>query len=152
MDELNVKHQLCIFHLFKMLGTKIYKLLKSKKVSKREKIEICLYFTDIKEIFRTYDEKDAIKKLEEILIKYRKLPYAIRQIIDKKIMPDFERLTQFMKDPNIQRTSNTVENYYRQTDPEQIKTRYKTNTGIINYLNLKMKNWTAKHGKKINTQ
>lgn len=152
MDELNVKHQLCIFHLFKMLGNKIYKLLKSKKMSDREKIEICLYFTDIKEIFRTYDEKDAIKKLEEILIKYRKLPYAIQKMIDKKIIPDFERLTQFMKDPNIQRTSNTVENYYRQTDPEQIKKRYKTKIGIINYLNLKMKKWTQKHGKKINTQ
>lgn len=152
MDELKVKHQLCIFHLFKMLGKKIYKILKSKKISNKEKIEICLYFTDIKEIFRTYDEKDALNKLEDLLSKYRKLPYSIRQMIDKKIIPDFERLTQFMKDPKIQRTSNTVENYYRQTDPEQIKTRYKTKQGILTYLDLKMKNWTKKHGKKTNTQ
>jgi len=152
MDELKVKHQLCIFHLFKMLGNKIYKLLKSKKVSKQEKIEICLYFTYIKEIFRTYNEQDAIKKLEDLLTKYRDMPNVVRQIIDKKIIPDYQRLTQFMRDPNIHRTSNTVENYYRQTDPNQIKKIYKTKTGILTYLNLKMKKWTQKHGKKTNTQ
>lgn len=46
------------------------------------------------------------------------------------------------------RTSNTVENYYRQTEPEQIKTRYKTKNGILTYLELKMKKWTKKTRKK----
>ena len=72
-------------------------------------------------------------------------------MIDKKIIPDFEILTHFMKYPNIQRTFNTVENFYRQRDPEQIKTRYKTKQGILTYLNLKMRKCTKKHGKKINT-
>ncbi|MDO9044391.1 MAG: transposase, partial [Methanobacteriaceae archaeon] len=48
----------------------------------------------------------------------------------------------------IPRTSNTVENYYRQTEPEQIKKKYKTITGILTYLHHKMKNWTQKHIKK----
>lgn len=147
MDELKVKHQLCIFHLFKMIGNKLYKTLKSKKTPKRSKINICLYFTYIKETFRTYNEKTAEKRLKNLLDKFKNIPYVLRQFIENKIIPDFQRLTHFMRDPMIQRTSNSVENYYRQTDPEQIKTRYKTNNGILSYLNQKMKKWTQKHGK-----
>jgi len=37
MDELQVKHQLCIFHFYKMIGDKLYTILRSKKGSKEEK-------------------------------------------------------------------------------------------------------------------
>jgi hypothetical protein len=57
-----------------------------------------------------------------------------------------------MKDHKIPRTTNQVENYYRQTEPEQIKTKYKTNKEILSYLHRKMKKWTQKHGKNFNTQ
>ena len=53
MDDLKVKHQLCMFHLFKMIGKDVYDVLKSKKSSYRDKIKLSLYFTEIKEIFRT---------------------------------------------------------------------------------------------------
>jgi transposase-like protein len=151
MDELGVKHQLCIFHLFKMIGSTVYKLLKSKKVLKREKISLCLYFTDIKNIFRTYDYKIALIRLEILLDKFNNIPTVLKRYISKKVIFDFQRLTHFMRDPLIKRTSNQVENYYRQTEPEQIKTIYKTNKGILSYLYLKMNKWTKKHGKKINT-
>ena len=65
-----------------------------------------------------------------------------------EIIPDYKRLTTFMKNNKIPRTSNTVENYYRQTEPEQIKKKYKTKKGILTYLHYKMKNWTKKHIKK----
>jgi transposase-like protein len=32
MDDLKVRHQLCIFHLFKMIGKDVYDVLKSKKL------------------------------------------------------------------------------------------------------------------------
>ncbi|MEG3224750.1 MAG: hypothetical protein BME94_04255 [Methanobacteriales archaeon Met13] len=152
MDKLGVKHQLCIFHLFKMIGNNVHKILKSKKVTRDEKIRLCLYFTDIKNIFRTYNEKTAIKRLEALLEKFNDIPQVLQRYLTKKIIPDLQRLTHFMKNPLIQRTSNKVENYYRQTDPNQIKKIYKTITGILSYLNQKMKKWTQKHGKNINTQ
>jgi transposase-like protein len=40
MDELKVKHQLCIFHFYKMIGDKLYKILRSKKTSEDEKNKI----------------------------------------------------------------------------------------------------------------
>ncbi|MBW4256416.1 transposase [Methanobacterium sp. YSL] len=152
MDKISVKHQLCIFHLFKMIGNSVHKILKSKNVSKREKITLCLYFTDIKNIFRTYNEETSINRLETLLDKFKDIPKVLQRYLTKKILPDFQRLTHFMRSPFIQRTSNKVENYYRQTDPNQIKKIYKTIKGILSYLNQKMKKWTAKHGKNINTQ
>ena len=61
-----------------MLGNRVYKLLKSNMISDREKIEICLYFTDIKEIFRTFNENEALNNFKDLLIEYKELPYAIR--------------------------------------------------------------------------
>jgi transposase-like protein len=152
MDKLGIKHQLCIFHLFQMIGRAVYKKLKSKKVLRQGKISLCLYFTEIKEIFRTYDEQTAINRLEKLLEKFSDIPRVLQRFITKKIIPDFTRLTHYMRDPLIARTSNSVENYYRQTEPEQIKTKYKTNKGILSYLTHKMKKWTQKHGKIPNTQ
>ena len=53
MDELKVKHQLCIFHFYKMIGDKLYTLLRSKKISEDEKIRLKLYYKEIREIFDT---------------------------------------------------------------------------------------------------
>jgi hypothetical protein len=44
MDELTVKQQLCIFHFYKIIGDKLYTLLKSKKESENEKIRLKLYY------------------------------------------------------------------------------------------------------------
>ena len=145
MDHIGVKHQLCIFHLFKMMGDKIYKKLRSKKLTNREKINLCLYFTDIKNIFRTYNLKTSNQRLKELLNDFNRIPRVLKRFIKHKIMPDYKRLTTFMENTKIPRTSNTVENYYRQTEPEQIKKKYKTITGILTYLHYKMKNWTQKH-------
>jgi transposase-like protein len=148
MDYIGVKHQLCVFHLFKMIGDKLYKKLRSKKVTEREKISLCLYFTDIKNIFRTYNSKTSKKRLNKLLEDFNIIPRLLQRFIKQKIIPDYKRLTTFMKNNKIPRTSNTVENYYRQTEPEQIKKKYKTKKGILTYLHYKMKNWTQKHIKK----
>jgi len=151
MDYIGVKHQLCIFHLFKMIGDKVYKKLHSKKLRNREKISLCLYFTDIKNIFRTQNPKTSYEKLNKLLKDFDKIPRLLRRFIKLKIIPDYKRLTTFMKNNKIPRTSNTVENYYRQTEPEQIKKKYKTKKGILTYLHYKMKNWTKNHIKNNNT-
>ena len=148
MDNIGVKHQLCIFHLFKMMGDKVYKKLRSKKLTEREKISLCLYFTDIKNIFRTYDLKTSNQRLNKLLNDFDRIPRVLQRFIKQKILPDYKRLTNYMEHHKIPRTSNTVENYYRQTEPEQIKKKYKTITGILTYLHYKMKNWTQKHIKK----
>jgi transposase-like protein len=146
-DCFRVIHQQCIFHLYKMIGTLVYPLLRNKTIHKQDKIRLILYFTEIKNIFRTFNEKTAIKRLETVLEKFDDIPKVLQRFITKKIIPDFQRLTQFMRYDYISRTSNPDENYYRQTDPEQIKRKYKKPEGFLNYANLKMQYWTKKHGK-----
>ena len=52
INDLGAVHQLCIFHLSKMIGDDVYAVLRSKKASYRDKIKLCLYFTS--PILRTY--------------------------------------------------------------------------------------------------
>ena len=146
IDRLGANHQLCIFHLFKMIGDDLNKIIRYKNLSNMDKINLLLHFTEIKEIFRTYDYNIAIKRLETLLDRFNDVPPVLQRYIRKKILPDFGRLTAFMRDGLISRTSNPVENYYRQTDPEAIKKKYRTVRGILSYLERKMRYWTTRFG------
>ena len=68
-----------------MMGAGVYAVLRSKKASYRDKIKLCIYFTDIKNIFRTYDENVAIERLERLLDEYDDIPRLLRGYIRKKI-------------------------------------------------------------------
>jgi transposase-like protein len=147
MDELNVKHQLCIFHFYKMISDKLYKPLRSKKTSEEEKYKLTKYYKEIRKIFDSTNYKTATKYLEELLKCFDDIPRLLQRFITKNVLPNLNRLTQFMHNPNIARTSNYIENYYRQTLPKAYKKKYKTIKGLINYLQLKMQKWTTKHQK-----
>lgn len=54
-----------------------------------------------------------------------------------------------MDNEKIEKTSNKVENYDRQTNPEIIKKLYKTKNRILTSLDFQMQNWTQKHIKII---
>ncbi|MDR3292379.1 MAG: hypothetical protein LBT10_09580, partial [Methanobrevibacter sp.] len=62
----------------------------------------------------------------------------ILQKIIKKIIPKFERLTQHAKFNLIPRTSNQSEQGYSMTNPKEIKKKYKTVNGMLEYLALNM--------------
>jgi hypothetical protein len=89
LDELGAAHQLCLFHLFKLIGDDVYAVLQSKEVSYREKIKWCLYFTAIKNVFRTDDLQVAQERLERLLDDYDNIPRGLRGYITGKILPDF---------------------------------------------------------------
>jgi hypothetical protein len=63
LDELGAAHQLCLFHLCKMIGDVVYAALQSKRYSYSDKIAFCIYFTAIKNIFRTNDLQVAQERL-----------------------------------------------------------------------------------------
>ena len=148
MDELKIKHQLCIFHLYKLIGKDVYKKLKSKFIGSREEISLCLAFTKIKEVFRTYDINIAINRLQEIISNIEEIPQLLHKSIDK-IVKDFERLTWFMVDEMVSKTTNPIENYYRQTLPDSLKRIFKTPDGMLNYLSVKRGYWEGNIFKKV---
>jgi len=71
-----------------------------------------MYFTDIKNVFRVYDEEISIEMFETLLDDFDVIPSVLQKCIRKKIIPDFDRLIAFMQDGLIARTSNQCENYY----------------------------------------
>ncbi len=148
MDELKINHQLCIFHLFKMIGKEISPKLNSKLVSNSDKIRLCILFTEIKEIFRTFDLNIAIDRLDELLKKSYEIPEILGKFI-RKIEDDFERLTLFMRDGFVSKTTNPIENYYRTTLPDSLKRIFKTPDGVSKYLDIKKNYWLNNISKNI---
>ncbi len=148
MDELKINHQLCIFHLFKMIGKEIFPKLRSKFISNTNKIRLCILFTEIKEIFRTFDLNIAINRLNGLLEKSNATPKIIHKFI-QKIEDDFERLTLFMRDGFVSRTTNPIENYYRTTMPDSLKRIFKTPDGALKYLNIRKIYWLNNISKNI---
>ena len=124
-DEIGVNHQLCTFHLFQTIHHKL------KVYCRRNK--------------RQNSTKEAIEHFKQYLLNYRAIPVVLKDFIRKHIINHFHRYVQHLDDENIEKTSNKVENYYRQTNPEIIKKLYKTKNGILTFLDYQMKNWTEKH-------
>lgn len=151
-DELNVIHQKCIFHLLKMIKKELYPILRYDNVSDEDKMELRFYFSEIKNIFDTNVEEIAIQRLEKLLDKFSQIPKVLQKFVKNTIVPDFQRLTQYMRNPNVSRTTSCNENYYRQTLPDELKRKFKTPNGIANYLQLQMEKWTGKHIKNIDPQ
>jgi len=67
--------------------------------------------------------------------------------VPKYVINFINRYLLYLKNPKIEKTSNKLDNYYRNTDPEIIKTRYKTRNGILSYLYYQMIDWTDKKEK-----
>lgn len=148
MDELKINHQLCIFHLFKMIGKEIFPYLRSKFISNPNKIRLCILFTEIKEIFRTFDLNIAINRYNRLLEKSYEIPKIFHKFI-KKIEDDFERLTLFMRDGFVSRKTNPIENYYRTTLPDSLKRIFKTSNGALKYLDFRKNYWLNNISKNI---
>lgn len=147
MDELKINHQLCIFHLFRDIGKKVYKKLKSKFISDRDKIQLCIIFTEIKEIFRTFDLNIAINRLEALFKRLKEIPTIFFKPI-QKIIQDFDRLTLFIRDRLVSKTTNPLENY-QNTIPDSLKRIFKSPSGVLNYLMTRRRYWIGHISKNI---
>ena len=107
------------------------------------------HLTDIKNIFRTYDENVAIERLETLLDEYNDIPRVLRGDIRKGYSLTSRGSHCSWEMDLSPKTTNPVENYYRQTDPDQIKEKYKASQGMLSYLARKMQYWTMKLGRCI---
>ena len=112
-DELGVKHQLCIFHLFKTINHKIKTYCRRNKINSKEKERIYENADELKNCFRQNSSKEAIEKFKNYLKNYHSIPEVLRQFIHKHILNHFKRYIEYLDDENIEKTSNKVENYYR---------------------------------------
>ena len=100
---------------------------------------------ELKNCFRKNSKQEAIEQFKQYLQNYSAIPVEFKDFIRKYIINYFHSHVEHLDYENIEKTSNKVENYYRQTNPKIIKKLYKTKNGILTFLDFQMQNWTQKH-------
>ena len=98
----------------------------------------------MKNFFRQNSKQEAIEQFKQYLQNYRAIPVVLKDFIRKHIIMHFHRYVEHLDDENIEKTSNKVENYYRQTNPEKIKKLYKTKKGILTFLDFQIQKLDTK--------
>ena len=78
----------------------------------------------------------------------KEIPSIFPKLI-QKIVQDFERLTLFMRDGLVSRTTNPIESYYRNTIPDSLKRIFKTQEGVLKFLNVRRDYWIKNISKNI---
>lgn len=142
---LGAVHQSCVFHLMKEMLEDLYHFLGRVEVDAVDRMTAARLATEFQEVFRSQSYSEAEEKFEKLLDSYRGMPGCLRKHVDK-VMLDFDRYTAYLRDPSISKTSNPVEEYYRQTSPEKVKRIYKTPHGLLKYLEKRAGFWAIRHG------
>jgi len=145
IKDLKAIHQLCGFHFLKRVTEDAEWYFKRKSVSDAEKIRIAVCVSLIREVFRSFTEREFLEKLETVYAMKDAAPSRIKKHIEK-LVEDVDLYTNHLLNPYIPKTSNHAEEYYRQTDPRKTKKRYKTIPGLIRALHLKAVYWIVRHG------
>ena len=149
MDDLNITHQLCLFHFLQMVTKLREEELKKVKGDEVEEEIILRDCKELKEIFRTNDFKECLDRFVHFINNLDPEKEYLVKFTNKNLIKNFKRMIPRFFDSLIERTTNRNENYYRQTDSDRIKKIYKTSSGILDYLQLKMESWTEKSMAKI---
>ncbi len=118
---------------------------RKNKIKGKDKDHIYENTYELKNCFRQNSKQEAIEKFKEYLQNYIAIPTVLKDFIRKHIINHFHRYIEHLDDDSIEKTSNKIENYYRQTNPEKIKKLFKTKNGILTFLDFQMQNWTQKH-------
>ncbi len=204
IEDIGMKHQLCIFHIIKNHHDKSYK--KINKLERRIetlKTRIKENQNEINQIqeyskgkTRTIQEHEKTrkrsikrrKKLDKINKNYRKelrqkrkelakqksLNERIENIHDitesrgairrfntiynqkdefdedtqrylKNLHKKFQKTITYYDDPNIPRTNNKIEGYFKITLPKNLKRKYRTEKGQIRWLKIQRIRWTERN-------
>ena len=144
MDKLRIKHQLCIFHLKKELNTKIKRMQRKNKLNQEEIEQIKNIKNLIFEIIDSKNYNESKKLFNKLKKEINNHPSSFIKFIRKKFLKNFKRFTNHLKDKNITKTSNKIENYFRNTLPKGIKRIFKTKKGLQEQLTLQKEKWETK--------
>jgi len=149
MGELDVNHQLCIFHFMQAVTIIKEKELKKYPDDEIEQERIQKECGDLQDIFRAKNLNECIKWYISFLDHLTPDREYIYTFVEKNVKKNFLNLIQHYFDPLQERTNNKIETYYKQTDPDHIKKKYKTSSGLLDFLHLKMEYMTEKSIKEL---
>jgi transposase-like protein len=135
LDQVKIKHQLCVFHLFQLITMELKKSAGFNPFArKRLPPDLDRLKKDLFAVFYHRARKGAREALDKIVERRWEYKDRARSLIER-IDQHFEDLTWFMVDPTIPKTNNIMENYFSTTVPNKVKHRYKTKETIDAALN-----------------
>lgn len=150
IDKLKVKQQFCKFHVKQNINKRFRDYFDKNQLEKEEFNELI----DLKKhIFKILDAKNLndAKNLRNQLLdkKYSKNNFTIK-IVDKFIIPYFQKLTTHLENTNIPSTNNKIENIFQKVFPKHIKRTMKIEQGLLRRFMLKLNHWNIKNKKEKN--
>ena len=150
IDKLKVKQQFCKFHVKQNINKRFRDYFDKNQLEKEEFNELI----DLKKhIFKILDAKNLndAKNLRNQLLdkKYSKNNFTIK-IVDKFIIPYFQKLTTHLENTNIPSTNNKIENIFQKIFPKHIKRTMKIEQGFLRRFMLKLNHWNIKNKKEKN--
>ena len=150
IDKLKVKQQFCKFHVKQNINKRFRDYFDKNQLEKEEFKELI----DLKKhIFKILDAKNLndAKNLRNQLLdkKYSKNNFTIK-IVDKFIIPYFQKLTTYLENTNIPSTNNKIENIFQKVFPKHIKRTMKIEQGLLRRFMLKLNHWNIKNKKEKN--
>ena len=150
IDKLKVKQQFCKFHVKQNINKRFRDYFDKNQLEKEEFNELI----DLKKhIFKILDAKNLndAKNLRNQLLdkKYSKNNFTIK-IVDKFIIPYFQKLTTYLENTNIPSTNNKIENIFQKVFPKHIKRTMKIEQGLLRRFMLKLNHWNIKNKKEKN--
>jgi len=149
MDEIDVNHQLCIFHFMQAVTKIREKELKKYLDDEVEQERIRKECSDLQDIFRAKNLNECINWYILFLDHLTPDREYIYTFVEKNVKKNFLNLIQHYFDPLQERTNNKIETYFKQTDPDDIKKKYKTASGLLDFLYIKMEYMTEKSVKEL---
>jgi transposase-like protein len=150
IDKLKVKQHFCKFHVKQNINKRFRDYFDKNQLEKEEFNELI----DLKKhIFKILDAKNLndAKNLRNQLLdkKYSKNNFTIK-IVDKFIIPYFQKLTTHLENTNIPSTNNKIENIFQKVFPKHIKRTMKIEQGLLRRFMLKLNHWNIKNKKEKN--
>ena len=165
IEKVCINHQLCIFHIIKNKRTPSFK--KIRKLEKRIKTikntikdneekreELKQKRKELKEqkniderISNIYDvdsQKDAKRRFNTIYNQLDQFDEDTQKFL-KNLNKKFDRTTTYFRNPQIPRTNNKIEGYFKITLPKYLKRVYRTRDGLIRWIRLQKIRWTKRN-------
>lgn len=112
---------------------------KRKELSEKKKIN-----ERIENIHDCDEEKGAIRRFNTIYNQLNQFDEDTQKFL-KNLNKKFDKTIEYYKNPDIPRTNNKIEGYFKITLPKYLKRIYRTKEGLIRWIRLQKIRWTERN-------
>ena len=128
----------------KNLDSENKRLRKELKQKRKELKEQKNIDERISNIYDVDSQKDAKRRFNTIYNQLEQFDEDTQKFL-KNLNKKFDRTTTYFRDPQIPRTNNKIEGYFKITLPKYLKRIYRTRVGLIRWIRLQKIRWTKRN-------